>query len=414
MLPLSQLLHFTVHAPDGARLRLVDFVLQLGDVDYPLLTHVVVRAGGQTLAVPWEQVSALDMPARALRLGAPPSPAAQAGKLPPDAVYLKRDVLDALILDLQQRHVTRANDLWLEGDARRLRLAAADTGVRAVLRRLLPGRAAGDPEAGHTDWKYVEFLRGTPESVPAGAGYHRRIVRLPPGEIAGLAQAMPYLHLAELLSLLPTQLAADTLERLGAESRLQSFEELPEPYAAEVLAGMAPDVAADLLGQLETELARRLLRRLPPEASDRLIDLLRYPEDTVGGMMTNDVVSAPARLTAGEARVALRPALRRPDFVYFIYVLESDAPDAPLRGVLSLRDLVVADDDTPLSTLMNPYLLTLTPLEPARAAAYRLLASQLAALPVVGPGGQLLGAVTVDMAVAQVTPSRAAALRVFS
>lgn len=419
MLALSNLHHFSVHPPTGPRLRLLDLAVQLGDVDYPAVTHLllVLHAGGPLLAVPWSQVAAVDADARALRLSAPPDPAALAATaLPPDAVWLGRDVHDALILDLQRRHVTRANDLWLAESDGALRLVAAETGVRAVLRRLVGWRGRGGPEQGraHTDWKYVEFLRGAPEAVPDGAAYHRRIVHLPPGEIADLSQAMPYLHVAELLSLLPTQLAADTLERMGPERRVPAFEELHEPYAAEVLADMAPDVAADLLGVVETALAGRLLDRLPAEASARLIDLLRYPEDTVGGIMTNDMVTAPAHLTAAEARLALRPALRRPDFVYFIYVLETDAPDSKLCGVLSLRDLVVADDDVRLEQLMNPYLITLSPLEPARAAAYRLLGSQLAALPVVGPAGQIVGAVTVDMAVAEVAPRGLSTPRVFA
>ena len=409
MLPLSQLLRFTVRVPNGPARRVADLALALGDVDYPAVTHLLLRAREGEVAVPWEAVT-LDAAARTCTLRQAP----EASALPADAVRLGRDVLDALMVDLQQRRVTRANDLWLAVEDGALRLRLAETGVRAMARRLVGWGGTAAPPNGSTDWKYVEFLRGTPEAVNAGAAYHRRVVRLPPGEIAGLAQALPYLHVAELLSLLPVQRAADTLERLPPEQRLPAFEELAEPYAAECLAAMAPDLAADLLGQVETALARRLLRRMPAEAGNRLIDLLRYPEDTVGGMMTNDVVTAPAGLTAAEARVALRPALRAPDFVYFIYVLASDAPGAPLRGVLSLRDLVVADDDTRLADLMNPYLLTLGPLEKARPAAHRLLASQLAALPVVGAQGQLLGAVTVDMAVAQVAPHGSALPRVFA
>ena len=419
MLALSDLQRYSLPAASGvpgARAgRLLDLAYALTDADYPAITHCLVKLHGQPPgALPWPARARLDRRARQLRLPddnkrEPVDPA----KLDPGLVWLGRDVLDGLILDLGQRRVTRANDLWLEESGGCLQLCAADTGLRAVARRLTGGRVGGSQPSTHLDWKYVEFLRGNPEAVRAGAGYHRRIVRLPAGEIASLAQALPYLHVAELLALLPAKLAADTLQRLPPEQQLQAFEELEDSYALEVLVCLAPDVAADLVGQLTTSRARRLLNTLPEKASQRIVELLRYPEDSVGGIMTNDLVTTTGDLTAARARKTLREALRGPAFVHFIYVLE-DNDSRKLRGVISLRDLMVADDDQRLETLMNPYLLTLSPLEPARHAAHRLLNSQLAALPVVGDAGQLLGAVTVDMALSQVTPPHQPSARVFA
>ena len=76
----------------------------------------------------------------------------------------------------------------------------------------------------------------------------------------------------------------------------------------------------------------------------------------------------------------------------------------------------MAKDDQMIEEIMNPYLITLSPLDSPQDAAYQLLNSQLAALPVVGSEGQLLGTVTIDAAVSQVAPRswRAQAPRVFS
>src|SRR6185369_16841288 len=104
----------------------------------------------------------------------------------------------------------------------------ADTSVRAVLRRLSRGRYGQVQTSELVDWKYIEFLRGDPHAVRAGAGYHRRITRLPPGEVAHLTDLLPYLHAAELLTLLPDPVAADTLEVLPPTRQLQIFEELDE------------------------------------------------------------------------------------------------------------------------------------------------------------------------------------------
>jgi magnesium transporter len=101
--------------------------------------------------------------------------------------------------------------------------------------------------------------------------------------------------------------------------------------------------------------------------------------------------------------------------VYFVYVVE-DEPPHKLRGVVSLRQFLTAKDDQTVEELMNPYLLTLSPFDSPKEAGYRLLSSQLAALPVVGTEGQLLGTVTIDAAVSQVAPRswRAQAPKVFS
>jgi CBS domain-containing protein len=317
---------------------------------------------------------------------------------------LRRDVLDALILDLQNRRAARANDLWLEESGElRLRLAAADISGRAIWRRLSRGLYHGIDRPALHDWKYVEFLRGDPQAVRVGAGYHGRIVHLPPGEIAFLAASVPYLHAAELLELLPAHLAADTLELMSVERQLQVFEELDEKRALQVLEYMAPDVAADIVGRMNTAEARRYLNRLPRKSGERIVDLLQYPENSVGGIMANDMVTVPVNLKVGKARKILREKLKEPDFVYFVYAVEEKAPHK-LRGVITLRQFLVAEDEQSIEEIMNPYLIALSPMDSPTEAAYRLLNSQLAALPVIGKEGQLLGALTIDAAVSQVAP----------
>jgi len=104
-----------------------------------------------------------------------------------------------------------------------------------------------------------------------------------------------------------------------------------------------------------------------------------------------------------EARRLLHDQLKGPDFVYFLYIVE-DEDTRRLRGVMTLRDLLIAEEERRVEEIMNSYLVLLHPLESARAAAYRVINSHLVALPVVGEEGRLLGVVTVDAAVAQIAP----------
>ena len=416
MVMLSKLRRFGLIDDHGRQAKLVDLAIALLEGDYPPVTRLVfINANHQRQSVPWEAVQSVDWQACQIKVADLETSQSVPSESLSREVLLNRDILDALIIDLQNRRVTRANDLWLEEENGQLELRAADTSIRSILRRLSRSALGQVRKDALYDWKYVEFLRGDPQAVSNGAGYHLRITRLPPGEIARLTDPLPYLHAAELLTLLPDPKAPDTLEAMLPERQLQVFEELYQEQARQLLALMAPNIAADLIARLQTDAMKRHLEKLPKKQSERIIELLRYPEDTVGGIMTNDVVFAPAHLTVAEARQQLRERLKEPDFVSLIYIID-DEKARHLRGLISIRNLLTADDHQRLEEIMDTYVTTLNPLEPARKAAYRVINSHLAAMPVIGHQGQLLGVVTVDDAVAQVAPSswRTQAPRVFS
>jgi magnesium transporter len=416
MVMLSNLLRFRLVDERGREARLEDASIAHLEGDYPLVTRLLFRTengGGKSL--PWSAVSSIEWPARRIHVADLEAGSTVSSAPLRDEALLARDVMDALVLDLQNRRATRANDLCLEEEDGHLLLRSADTSASAVLRRLSRGLYRHVSKSTLYDWRYVEFLRGDPQAARHEAGKHLRITRLPPGEIASLTSQIPYLHAAELLILLPDPLAADTLESMSAERQLQVFEELDEEQSTRLLSLMAPDNAADLVGRLNLEEMRRHLHRLPKGKSERIIELLRYPEDTVGGIMTNDMVFAPRNLTVAQARAALRERLKEPDFVFYVYAVESEESQK-LTGLLSLRNLLTEDDDRPLEDIMDPFVSTLNPLDSALTAAYRVIDSGLAAMPVVGQEGKLIGLVTIDIAVEQITPRGAAGgqLRIFS
>lgn len=411
--------------------RRVDFTVGTLNVDYPRIKQLLfqidqpagpgpqqnatTQPGKHPISVlAWDHIREIDWTRGVLRINSLDNMQTIESEVLTQALLLERDILDAFIIDLPGRRVRRANDLLLE-DADGLRLRAADVSLRALVRRISRSGRDGIDMNKLQDWKYVEFLRGDPSAVWAGVDYHRRIIHLPAGEIASLSDMLPYLHAAELILLLPEQLAADTLELMTAERQLQVFEELDDQYALKVLERMAPDIAADLIGRLDTDTAHRYLEMLTPSASQRIVDLLRYPEDSVGGIMTNDVVALPANLKVAEVRERLRKQGLQPDFIYFLYVVDSDEGQH-LQGVVTLRGVLLARDDQRLKEIMNPYLEVLSPLDSPLQSAYRLINSQLAALPVVSAEGRLLGAVTVDAAISLVAPSawRSQLPRVFS
>ena len=411
MVMLTQLMRYKIVGPDGRCARIADLCIALLDDDYPPVTHLLFHQGGKLRKKEWKNVS-VDRDAGLIEVDE--LEGAEEHNDEKD-VLLARDIFDALILDLLARRTTRVCDLELEEVDGTMRLVGAEAGFAAMIRRITRGRFGRVSKASLFDWKYVEFLRGDPSAADSGAGYRLRINRLPAGEVARLADYVPYLHAAELLNLLPNDKAADVLQAMPIDKQLQVIEELPEDEALDLLARMSPDLAADLIGRLHIETMRSYLTKLPQDRRDKILELLRYSENAVGGVMTNDIVTVPAGMTAGAARERVHEQISRYDFVSLVF-LTDDEPKGRLRGSIPLRELPVADLAAMIADEMDPYLETLSPFESATQAARRIVAGQLEAMPVVDQEGRLLGAMTISSAISQLLPvtSDLRGVRVFS
>jgi magnesium transporter len=403
MVMFSQLHEFHVRDENGAEARLHDLVVDLSAHDYPPVTRIVFRQHHRA-HLHWDAVCRIDWRNHRINVRDLSKATRLADEPLEKAVLLDRDVLDALLLDLVNRQTMRANDLWLEEHDDHLSLRAADIGAWAVVRRLGRGLLGHATHRHLLDWRGVEFLRGDPAAAREGHDYHRRVARLQPAEIARLLDSMPYLHAAELLELLAEQLAADTLEVMRPERQLQVFDECDDSRRIRLLELMAPENAADLLAQLGPDAARKCLEQMPAAHRERVLELLRYPDDSAGGIMTNAIVLVESRLRVDRAREAIRDQLQSPDFVYYVYVVDN-LEVRHLQGVVTLRDLLVADPNAGLRETMRTGVVALDPHMSAGDAAYRVAEQNLAALPVVDKNGRILGAVTADAALLQIAPA---------
>ena len=398
MAMLSELLRFDLVDQAGHKARLADLTLELLADDYPPVTGIHFFAKDGIRRIDWKNAKGVDRSAgvinvRDLDAGTPVGDEDRPGE-----VLLKRDVLDALIIDLLHRRTTRSCDLLLTADDGELRLKAVDAGLKAMLRRISGGRYRGVRKSDMYDWRYVEFLRGDPSAVDSGAGYRLRIGRLPAGEIAQIADYIPYLHAAELLTLLPDDKAALALQAMSLERQVQVIEEFDDDQAVEMLSRMSPDRATDLVGQLELDKIKTYLGLMPKKQRERVIDLLRYPEDSVGGVMINNIVFFGGGTAVATVREELHKHTRVRDFISVIFVTESSTNNK-LTGAVTIRELIDAPDDARLKDFMDPYVATLNPFDSGVDASYKLIGSQVAAMPVTNEESILIGAMTVEAAI---------------
>src|SRR5262249_47290064 len=171
--------------------------------------------------------------------------------------------------------------------------------------------------------------------------------------------------------------------------------------AADILEEMEPDDAADILGDLEPERAQDLLSRMEAEEADDVRELLTYPDESAGGLMTNDVVTVPPTVTAEQAIRLVRSQAAAMDNVYYVYVVDEGEQ---LLGGLSLRELIVADPGTPIGRVMHRELIRGF-IDDSQEEVARMIAKyNLLSLPIVDEHGRLRGIVTVDDAMDVILP----------
>jgi len=411
-IPQALLLSAVIGKPvldrDGERVGTVkDLVVLLGEEEqHPAVIGLAARVQGRESYIPAHWVTELDGRGVHLALNDP--------NLEPfvrrdNELLLGDDVLDRRLVDVAGRRVVRINDLQLShtGDGRgfEYRLMGADVGGNAIRRRLIPARFAGRTPSEVIDWADVEYFAShAPEARLTVS--HERIARLHPVEIARLVDELAYRQGVEVIESLDDETAAAVLEELAGERGADIVGELDEERAADILEEMDPDNAVDLLQDLAAEKAQDLLERMEPDDREDLQELLHYPEDTAGGIMTNSFVTVPGDWTIAQVLGYLRALDSDPGVLYYLYIVPK-VGSWRLIGVVSLRDLLIrADLESRLDEVMVPAgeLITVHSGDEAREVARTLAAYNLLAMPVLDDEGDIVGIVTVDDAMDLVLP----------
>jgi magnesium transporter len=141
----------------------------------------------------------------------------------------------------------------------------------------------------------------------------------------------------------------DTIEE-DNEYMKDYLSEMRPSYAADMLAQMYTDNAVDLLNTLDKKQMAKYLSLMPAENASEIKELLHYEDDTAGAIMTTEFVSIVANQTVRSAMYVLKNAADVAETIYYIYVVNQENQ---LVGVISLRDLIVNDDDTMIADLMS-------------------------------------------------------------
>jgi magnesium transporter len=403
MLLFSQIVGRPVVDSKGTTLgRLKDLIASGGS--YPVVKALVVEdLSHRRFAVAWEQVldiqSHIDLSVTKRYL--------VLYETEPGDILLSEQVLDRQLTDVDGHKVGRVNDVQLGQANSHYRVLAIDPSTRGLLRRLGIDRAASlmgiRPEDHLIPWEKLQTVQ---EPVPCLQITVPKIFipRLHPSDLAEIVDQLSVRESSSLIEAMDDETAADTLEEVSARRQAQILREIESEKAADILEEMGPNDAADVLADLPAKKAQELLALMEEEESQDVRELLAYPEDTAGGIMTTEYVSLTESLTVREAMKQLKEIAKEVEDVYYVYVINL-LEEEKLVGVISLRDLIIAPSDQTLAQLVEPSPITVSVKADQKTVARVIAKYNLLAVPVVNEQNQLQGIVTVDDAMDILLPA---------
>ncbi|MBN2287774.1 MAG: magnesium transporter [Candidatus Glassbacteria bacterium] len=214
-----------------------------------------------------------------------------------------------------------------------------------------------------------------------------------PADLADILEQLNEEERNILFSLLPVELASETLAETEESHQEGLIESLDDEALQEVFEELSDDDATDIVQELSDHQAERVMRVIDAEDLEEIQTLMKYGDDTAGGVMTGELVSVEMGLTAAQAIRQVR--LKGQDIQYFFSVYVVDEHGL-LMGRVSVTDLILADPKTPISRIMETDVVKVPPEMDQEEVARIMSRYNLVSLPVVEESGKLLGRVTVD------------------
>ncbi len=222
------------------------------------------------------------------------------------------------------------------------------------------------------------------------------LLTINPADIAKLFAAFEEKNLPVLFRLLPKELAAETFVEMEPEEQELLIKSFSDNELKEIIDELYVDDAAALVEEMPANVVKRILRQADPEMRSSINQILRYPENSAGSIMTTEYVSLRPQMTVEESILRIRRQGIDKETIYTCYVTEG----RKLLGIVTVKDLLLAqDDEIPVSDMMETNLISVTTHTDQEEVARMFSRYDFLALPVVDLENRMVGIVTVDDAI---------------
>ena len=193
--------------------------------------------------------------------------------------------------------------------------------------------------------------------------------------------------------LLSKETAADVFANFEAPEQEKIINAITDSELAGILDEMYLDDAVDLMEELPANVVKRIMRSATPETRNLINQYLRYPEDSAGSIMTSEYIDLKKYMSVKESFARIRRIGEDKETIYICFVT---AADRKLEGIVTVKDLLLADEDTIVGDLMDTNVIFATTTEDQQSVSEKFSDYDLLALPVVDTENRLVGIVTVD------------------
>lgn len=222
------------------------------------------------------------------------------------------------------------------------------------------------------------------------------LVTMKPYDIAAIFENLQDEKMPILFRILPKELAAETFVEMDDETQEFLIHGFSDSELKEVVDELFVDDAVDLIEEMPANVVKRILRQADKDMRKQINELLKYPEDSAGSIMTTEFIVLRPDMTAEMAIKRIRRTGVDKETIYTCYVTDANNK---LVGITTVKDLLLAEDDELVKSIMEENVISVTTLADQEQVAQMFSNYNFLALPVVDNENRLVGIVTIDDAI---------------
>ncbi|MDO4748954.1 MAG: magnesium transporter [Eubacteriales bacterium] len=217
-----------------------------------------------------------------------------------------------------------------------------------------------------------------------------------PVDIAGVFEDIQDEKTAILFRLLPKELAAEAFVEMDDDTQELLIHGFSDTELKEVIDELYVDDAVDIIEEMPANVVKRILRQTDPDVRKQINEILKYPEDSAGSIMTTEFVKLRPKMTAEEAIKRIRRTGIDKETIYTCYVSDEHST---LIGIITIKSLLLAEDDDIIENIMETNVISVNTLDDQENVVQVFNKYNFLAVPVVDKENRLVGIVTVDDAI---------------
>ena len=212
-------------------------------------------------------------------------------------------------------------------------------------------------------------------------------------DIAEFLEELPQDKIVVVFRALPKEMAAEVFSNLEPDTQQVIIQSATDQEVSAIVEELYVDDAVDMLEELPANVVKRVLKAARPDTRKLINQFLNYPDNSVGSIMTAEFTDLKQSMTVSQAIAHIRRTGENSESVYTCYVTDAGRR---LEGVLTIKELLLAQDEQLIADLMETDVITAETTEDQEEAVARMMKYDFISLPVVDKEGRLVGIVTVD------------------